>query len=200
MALKSSNRAFRDHTVMSTTGSEQRRARGHWFLGAPTQRTFERVIDGELRADHHEHLVAEIVGAVRGVSLLSTEYTSQLAAVGRTLTWKGLTTGGFVSISVLPRDGKTVIRIEVNARKLAGDLVVGTVGGGLALGANAGWLIPRLLHLPVVVGVVIAAAIVVGAYAGARALYASRVRHVFGVMSKLADRLEERTKALVAPR
>lgn len=177
--------------------AERRKAKGHWFFGAPTRRTFERVVDGELRADQHEHLAAEIVDAVRGI----TSYTGQLAAVGRTLSWTGMTTGGLVSISVLPRDGKTVIRVEVNAGQLAGGIFGGIIGGvGGGLGTNVGWILPRLLHLPVVAGILGAAAVVAGAWGGARAIYVSRVGRVFGAMSELADRLEERTKALVAPK
>lgn len=176
--------------------AERRRAKGHWFFGAPTRRTFERVIDGELRADQHEHLAAEIVEIVRGL----TSYTGQLAAVGRTLTWSGMTTGGLVSISVLPRDGKTVIRIEVNAGQFAGGIFGGIIGGvGGGLGTNVAWILPKVLHLPIVAGVVGAMAVVTGAWAGARAIYVSRVRRVFGAMSELADRLEARTTKLVAP-
>ncbi|MEW6431720.1 MAG: hypothetical protein AB1730_09435 [Myxococcota bacterium] len=182
-------RAARDVT-------ERKKAKTTRFVGAPTRRTFERVVEGELTADQHEHLAAEIVDVVRGI----TSYTGQLAAVGRTLTWTGMTTGGLVSISVLPRDGRTVIRVEVNAGQLAGGLFGGIIGGvGGGLGTNVAWIIPKLMHLPVVAGVVGAAAVVVSAWGGARALYVSRVNKVYDAMSELADRLEDRTQRLVGP-
>ncbi|MEW5737822.1 MAG: hypothetical protein AB1938_02790 [Myxococcota bacterium] len=174
--------------------AERKKDPGNVFLGAPTRRTFERVVQGELAADQHEQLAAEIVDAVRGLS----PFSGQLAAVGRTLTWNGMTTGGLVAISVIPRDGKTVIRVEVNARQLAGGLfggIVGGVGGGVA--PNVGWILPGLLHLPVAVGVAAGAAVVVGAWGIARAAFKSRVNKVYDGMSALADTLEERAARLV---
>ncbi|MCC6336394.1 MAG: hypothetical protein IT380_20710 [Myxococcales bacterium] len=186
-----------DPTVLKRAArdvAQRRQDKGNVFIGAPTRRTFERVVDGELSADQHEQLAAEIVEAVRGL----TPFSGQLAAVGRTLTWNGMTTGGLVSISVIPRDGKTVIRVEVNARQLAGGLFGGIVGGvGGGLGPNVGWILPGVLHWPVAAGMVGATAVVVGAWAIARAAFKSRVTRVYDVMSALADSLEDRTSKLV---
>ncbi|GMU61979.1 MAG: hypothetical protein AMXMBFR34_37420 [Myxococcaceae bacterium] len=175
--------------------AQRRQDKGNVFIGAPTRRTFERVVNGELSAEQHEHLAAEIVDAVRGLS----PFSGQLAAVGRTLTWNGVTTGGLVSISVIPRDGKTFIRVEVNARQLARDLFGGIVGGlGGGVGPNVGWILPGLLHWPVAVGIAGAAAVVIGSWGIARAAFRSRVTRVYDTMSALADTLEERTARLVA--
>jgi hypothetical protein len=173
----------------------RRAAKTNGFFGAPTRQTFERIVDGELRAEQHEQLAAEILDAVRGLA----SFSGQLTAVGRTLSWSGMTTGGMVSISVIPRDGKTVIRVEVSASQLAGGLFGGLMGGiGGGVGANVGWILPTALHLPVVAGIAGALAVTAGAWALARAVFRSRVGRVYGTMAQLTDRLDQRTRQLLA--
>lgn len=171
---------------------EQRKAALSTRLaGAPLRRTFERVIDGELTAAAHERLAAEILEAVRGLSPMAT----QLNAIGRTLSWSGWTQGGSIALTVTPRDGQTVIRVDVNSSQLAGGLYGGIIGGvGGGLGTNVAWMLPRLLHLPVAAGIAGALGVVLGAYGLARWLYTWRAGAVHDAMEKLADQLEARVK------
>jgi len=175
----------------------RRTAKRSAFFGEATRRTFERVVDGELPSAQHEQLAAEILDAARGLSSMS----GQLNAVGRALTWSGMTSGGLVTTSVMPRDGKTLIRVEVNAAQLAGSLFGGLMGGiGGGLGANVGWILPALLHVPVVAGVAGALAVTAGAWALARSIFAARVRRVYASMELLVDRLDRRARQLLSQR
>jgi hypothetical protein len=97
-----------------------------------------------------------------------------------------------VEVNVVPRKGQTVIRITTDRSQLAGGLFGGIVGGlGGGLGAQVGWMLPVLLHLPPEVGLAGAGAVVLGAYALARSIFARSAKGVDPQLGELAARLEE---------
>lgn len=65
---------------------------------------------------------------------------------------------------------------------------MGGVGGGF--GANVGWMIPTLLHLPSFAGLLGAGLVVFGAYLLARGIFAANARTVDRRLDALADRLQ----------
>jgi hypothetical protein len=156
------------------------------LAGAPVRRSLERVVDGEIGAEHHEQLAQEI-HEVLSASGVGTRITS----IGRSLTLSGFVGTSAIELNIAPREGRTFIRIGVDRSQLAGGLFGGIVGGvGGGFGANVGWMIPTLLHLPAVAGLAGAGAVVFGAYLLARGIFANQARGVDRRLDALADRLE----------
>ncbi len=162
------------------------------IAGAPLRRTIERVVDGELGAEHHERLAQEIREVLSGPGVGARwVLPGSISALGRSLTVSGFTGTSSVEVNVAPRDGKTLIRIGADRSQLAGGLYGGIVGGvGGGFGANVGWMIPALLHLPWEAGLAGAALVVLGAYALARAIFVHNARGLDRRLDELADRLE----------
>ncbi len=157
------------------------------FTGAPSRRSFEREVEGELTVEHHERLAAEIRSAF-GSSVMM----GQVATLGRSLTWSGFSKAGIIEVNVFPRDGKTVIRVDVNSSNLAGGIFGGIIGGlGGGLGSNVAWILPVTLHLPWYTGAAGFLAVVAGAYGLARALYAGAVGGLHRRVEALVDTLEQ---------
>lgn len=156
------------------------------LLGAPATRTLERTVEGELTVEAHEILAADIRAAL-GTSVMM----GQMSTVGRTLTWTGFGQSGSIEVSISPRNGETVIRIDVNSKNLAGGLFGGIIGGvGGGLGSNVAWMLPRFLDLPWAAGLVGALGVVGLAYSLARWIYTSAVGRLHHRIDQLADVLE----------
>ncbi len=165
---------------------------GATIAGAPLRRTIERVVRGEIGAEHHERLAAEI-REVLSSSAVGSRWMlpGGISTIGRTLTLSGFTGTSAIEVTVAPRDGRTVIRLGSDRSQLAGGLFGGIVGGvGGGFGANVGWMIPALLHLPWVTGLAGAALVVFGAYALARGIFVTNARGLDRRLEALADRLE----------
>ena len=165
---------------------------GAAIAGAPLRRTIERVVNGEIGAEHHERLAQEIRD-VLSASAVGSRWMlpGGISTIGRSLTLSGFTGTSSIEVTVAPRDGKTVIRLSADRSQLAGGLFGGIVGGvGGGLGANVGWMIPALLHLPWVAGLAGAALVVLGAYAMARGIFVTNARGLDRRLDLLADRLE----------
>lgn len=177
---------------------EQHRAQGGFaarFTGAPSRRSFEREVEGEISTGHHERLAAEIRAAF-GSSVMM----GQVATLGRSLTWSGFTKAGIIEVNVFPRDGKTVIRVDVNSSNLAGGIFGGLIGGiGGGLGSNVAWILPVALHLPWYTGAAGFFAVLAGAYGLARAVYAGAVGGLHRRVETLVDTLEQAVRRELAP-
>ena len=89
---------------------------GTRLAGAPVRRTFERAIDGEISARHHEQLADDIRAAMMGVSAMP----AQVSKIGRSLNWSAWTSGGVVETQVTPREGKTFTRVPARGRRAPG--------------------------------------------------------------------------------
>ena len=119
------------------------------WAGALMKRTLERVVDGELSMEQAERVGADLLDATHGIAPMG----GALSAIGRTVTWSGWTPGGIVSAGIASHDGKTSIRVDVDSSQTAAGLFGGLVGGvGGGLGSNVAWILPLVLHLPVVAG------------------------------------------------
>ncbi len=165
---------------------------GAAIAGAPLRRVIERVVDGEIGAEHHERLSQEIRDVLSS-SAVGARWVlpGSISSIGRSLTLSGFTGTSSIEVTVAPRDGKTRIRLGTDRSQLAGGLFGGIVGGvGGGFGANVGWMIPTLLHLPPVAGLAGAALVVLGAYVLARAIFATHARNLDRRLDALADRLE----------
>jgi hypothetical protein len=163
---------------------------GARLAGAPLKRVFEREVEGEITTDVHEVLAAEIRSVMAGQAS-----TSQVASLGRSLTWTGFGRGGVIELNVFPRDGKTVIRIDANMGQFAGGIFGGLIGGiGGGLGSNVAWILPTAGHLPWYAGAAGFLAVVTGAYGLARAIFVGASRAVGGRLEVLMDQLEHRVR------
>lgn len=175
---------------------------GAAVAGAPLRRTLERVVEGEIGAEHHEQLAQEI-RAVLSASGAGNRWMlpGGVSSIGRSLTLSGFAGTSAIEVSVAPREGKTFIRIAADRSQLAGGLFGGIVGGvGGGFGANVGWMIPTLLHLPSVAGLIGAGLVVLGAYLLARGIFAANARGLDRRLNVLADRLEAVTRSAAAGR
>lgn len=174
----------------SLDATEQEKSTTARLFGAPTHRTIERVVDGELTMLHHERLVGDLRALVPG----SPFRPAQIASIGRTLTVSAESSGAMVEISLTPRDGRTFVRIEVSNRALAGGLL-GGLGGGLG-----GGLMPVVIaaavtnHLGPAGVVASGAALLVGAFTLARGLYSRLANRSYRNFERVADSLVERLR------
>lgn len=97
------------------------------FAGGPTRIDLEVVVDGEMPEDDFV-LLAEVIRRVTGEP-------GQVAAVGRAFSWQTHPEKRNLQVSVLPRAGKTTIRVSERLTPLAGGIIggiVGPTGGGSA--------------------------------------------------------------------
>jgi hypothetical protein len=176
--------------------NEREAGLGTRLAGVPVRRTFERVVEGEISADHHEQLANDIRAAMGASSMLA-----QVSTIGRSISWSSWTAGGVVEIQITPRDGKTTIRIDSNSAQLAGGIFGGIIGGvGGGLGANVAWIIPFALHLPVFFGVFGLVGVLAGAYGLARWAFSSRVSSLHQRLERLLDTLDAHAREQLAPR
>jgi hypothetical protein len=170
------------------------------LAGAPVRRVVERVVDGEINTEHHEALVMLVRSLLAGSGMPSAPgwgMPPTVAAVGRSLIVAGWASGGLLEVQIAPRKGRTFIRIESNSAPLAGGLFGGIIGGvGGGLGSNVGWMLPNLLHWPVVAGIAGAASVVLGAYGLARSMFSRRARSLHRRMDQLAERLSAEVSEL----
>jgi hypothetical protein len=121
--------------------------------------------------------------------------------LGRNLSIVEMTRGGPLEVQIGPRRGKTFIRLQSNSAALAGGIFGGIIGGvGGGLGANVAWVLPVLLHLPVVAGLAGMVGVVLGAYWMARSVFARRTQALHRSMQLLADHLEAELRELISRR
>jgi hypothetical protein len=147
------------------------------LLGGPAKLRWEVEVDGEIDESAHEAILEAIHVSITEPGTTST--------AGRTLTWSFVTQGKTISVSVSPRNGKTVIRVEEGLANLIGGLYGGIVGGvGGGLGPFAGIAGAALLGP---VGAVAGVLLTLGAsYVGTRAIY-----------DKVTDKKEQKLAGLV---
>lgn len=176
---------------------------GARLAGAPLRRTIERVVDGELSTELHELLATDIREA-----LTATGQPAQIATLGRSLSATTVSRGGIIDVQVSPKNGKTVVRITVNAGPIAGGLFGGLIGGlGGGLGSNAAWIVPTVLHAQLgapgwvcaVAGAGALSSIVGGAYGLARSLFSRSAGSTFRRMEQLAETLDGHLRERLGP-
>jgi serine/threonine-protein kinase len=141
------------------------------FTGGRHKLQYEVVVDGEMPEDDFDLLIDMI--------RRETGHTGQLASVGRSLAWNTHAGGRDIQISVLPRGGKTTIRVSDNLAQIAGGIFAGLMGG---VGGGTGmiWMVIGLkTHNP---------AAGFAAWVGTSAISYVGARILFGVSARRRDR------------
>ena len=132
--------AFAEHGLASSrqpAAVTSRNLPANRFLGSSTRLEYEIVVDGEMPTNDYD-LLLDVIRRLLGES-------GTLGSVGRSFTWQSAGRRS-VQVAVLPRGGKTTIRVSENLRNLAGGLFGGIMGGygggssGIWVGIGAGAL------------------------------------------------------------
>jgi serine/threonine-protein kinase len=115
------------------------------FLGTATRIVVEATIDGEIPERDYD-LVLDIIRREIGE-------VGQIGSVGRTFSWSVSNQNRKLQISVMPRGGRTTVRIDEQINNIAGGVFGGIMGGGggglggAMMGAIAGGAHQPLLGL-----------------------------------------------------
>lgn len=159
------------------------------LLGAPTRHVFERSVQGEIDSTAYGELLTEIRRQLGDIG--------RVDQLGRMFAWRS-ESGRNLSITVTPRAGRTLVRVEENTSALAGGLL-GGLGGGLG-GAGIGLVIPiciAALKMPALIPVGLALWFF-GVFMLARTIYRGQVNQRRVALEQLADGLADVCEALPA--
>jgi len=162
---RSSNVATRTAPRTSTSAARQG-IRKNLFLGAPTKIVCEVEVPKEVGPEDLEMLALMVQRAIGD--------PGHVSSLGRSLHWSSAQQQRRLQISIVPRNGRTVIRADESLQPLAGGLFGGIVGGGGG-GVGGGVGMPlgiALTHSPLA-GFGFFGAAVVSAYLVARTLFVS---------------------------
>jgi hypothetical protein len=153
------------------------------------------VVDGEMPERDYDlvlDLIRRDVGEV-----------GQIGSVGRTFSWSVSNQSRKLQISVMPRGGKTTVRIDEQLGQITGGIfggMMGGIGGGLGgavMGSIAGGAHQPLLGLAAWAGVV------ASAYAGARLtlrrVAAGRREKLLEIANEIGKQIAESTASLSDP-
>ncbi len=156
------------------------------LIGAPMGIVREIEVPVEVRAQDFEVLALMIQRAVGD--------PGHVSALGRSLHWSAAQQQRRLQISIVPRNGRTIIRADERLQPLVGGLfggIVGGVGGGVGGGAALPLGI-AIMH-SAAAGFGVFGATVVGAYVLARTLYVSirgkRERDLSNLLDELAEHI-----------
>ena len=165
------------------------------LLGTATRIVVEVVVDGEMPERDYD-LVLDIIRRDVGE-------VGQIGSVGRTFSWSVSNQSRKLQISVMPRGGKTTVRIDEQLGQITGGIfggMMGGIGGGLGgavMGSIAGGAKEPLL------GLAAWAAIIASAYAGARftlrRVATGRREKLLEIANELGKQIAESTASLSDP-
>ncbi len=146
------------------------------LVGAPSQLDFETVVDGEMPENDYDLLV-DVIRRITGEPGL-------VGTVGRSFSWQTAQSMQSrrrnLQISVLPRAGKTTIRVSENLSGAVGGLFGGIIGG-MGGGSTGIWIgVAFKFHDP---------ALAVGLCLGWIGLAYATARGIFGVVSRRRARM-----------
>ena len=161
------------------------------LLGSPTRLVVEATVEGEMPERDYDLLLDIIRREIGEVG--------QIGSVGRTFSWSVSNQNRKLQISVMPRAGKTTVRIDENLGQITGGIFGGMMGGiGGGLGGAVMGSIAGGLHNPVA-GFAGWVAVLASAYLGARyTLYRvskGRTEKLHEVANQLAQQIAESTSA-----
>ena len=145
-------------------------ARAGWgqniFLGAPTNIVYEVEAPREIGAEDLEVLALMLQRAIGD--------PGHVSSLGRSLHWSSAQQQRRLQISIVPRNGRTIIRADERLQPLIGGLFGGIVGGGGGgIGGGVGMPLGiAVFHSPLA-GLGLFGATVFGAYLTARTLFVS---------------------------
>jgi hypothetical protein len=155
------------HRAVAALDSKRDKTTPGSFVGSPTRIVIERQVDGEISSDHFDALIDTIRQRTGNFGKTET--------VGRSLSWTTRRTSSFVAITVVPRDGKTTIRVVYHLWEVALAIFMGSlITGGLLAIPFAVATVAAGAALPLGLGV--SAATLGGAYAFARGLFRRGLR------------------------
>ncbi|HEX3534417.1 MAG TPA: serine/threonine-protein kinase, partial [Gemmatimonadaceae bacterium] len=163
-----------------------RTAEHNHLVGAPLNIIREIEVPVEVRPEDFEMLALMIQRAVGD--------PGHVSALGRSLHWTAAQQQRRLQISIVPRNGRTIIRADERLQPLVGGLFGGIVGGvGAGVGGGAALPLGIALMHSAAAGLGFFGATVVGAYALARGLYVSirgkRDREISGLLDELAEHI-----------
>ena len=160
---------------------------GASLLGAPMRLELERTIEGEIPAGAYEALAETIRATIPNPGYVST--------LGKSFEWNSANPQRALRVTVTPRAGRTLIRIEERFGNLVGGLFGGIVGGvGGGGGGTAMGVIGGALHnIPAAVAA--ASVALIGSFLLARTIFRKVVRYRAGELHRLLDALAERAAA-----
>jgi eukaryotic-like serine/threonine-protein kinase len=154
------------------------------LFAAPYRLYEESDIDGELSPDDYDIMV-DIIRRTLGED-------GNVGTFGKTLTWTSRAQsnkGRNVFVTLIPRDGRTKIRVEERLSGLAGGLYGGIVGGTSSLGALAFVQVMAATH-SIVASVAATAGVLLSTFSLARtilgSLKGSRAKQLAGLREELA--------------
>jgi serine/threonine protein kinase len=160
--------------------------RQNMLLGAPTNIVSEVEVPKEAGAEDLEVLALMIQRAIGD--------PGHVSSLGRSLHWSAAQQQRRLQISIVPRNGRTIIRADERLHPLIGGLFGGIVGGGGG-GVGGGMGMPlgiAIWHSPLA-GLGFFGASVFGAYLTARTLFVSirgrRERDLAGLLDEMASHI-----------
>lgn len=162
---------------------------GPALAGAPLKILLERTLPFEVP----DSVFATLVPVIQ----VAADAQGQASQVGRSLTWHSQSQSNPRGLQVLVsvRSGETLVRIEERYGGVAGALFGGMVaGGGIGAGVGLGGALGGVLG-SVALAVTFPVIILVGTYAGARAIYAGIVRRRSRILDRLLHDLVELLEA-----
>jgi hypothetical protein len=170
-------------------GIVERHKAANPFVGNPTHLQFEVVVDGEMPQSDFDLLV-DTIRECAGEA-------GQLAAVGRSFSWQSNPVKGNLHVTVLPRAGKTTIRVSESMRAVVTALfglsgVVSLITAPIWLGIGLG-----VVHSGVFT-IAMWTATASLAYSSARSLFGRSSRKREEVLRELAETLALEARESIA--
>ena len=150
------------------------------LTGASRRFEFEVIVEGEMPEADFD-LVAEHIRVATGDP-------GQSAAVGRSFSWHGRPDRRDIHVSILSRDGRTIIHVSEGLGRLTGGLFGGIVGGGGGGTAGVWFGLAAALHAPLL-GFPLWAGGIAVAYTTARTIFVSKSKGRAAEMYQLTETL-----------
>ncbi len=136
------------------------------FLGAPTNIVYEVEAPREIGAEDLEVLALMLQRAIGD--------PGHVSSLGRSLHWSSAQQQRRLQISIVPRNGRTIIRADERLQPLVGGLFGGIIGGGGGgIGGGVGMPLGIAIWHSPLAGLSFFGATVFGAYLTARTLFVS---------------------------
>lgn len=154
------------------------------WMGAPLSFELERVVPVEVPASVLERVAMAVQRAADGVG--------QPSIMGRTLSWTSSDSGKsrVLNVSVSMGGGETRLALEERYGNLAGGLFGGIMGGvGLGMGMGVGFGVGLGALGSAAFAAIFPLASLGGAYALARAIYATAVKGRMRTLTRLMDEM-----------
>jgi predicted Ser/Thr protein kinase len=160
---------------------------GSPWAGAPMTILFEVEVPGEVPESELYILVDTIRRRLGDAGHVGT--------IGRSVSWSSAIKNRRVQISIVPRHGKTMIRIDERLGQLAGGLFGGIIGGGGGGSGGLAMAIGTAVFHSLAVSLGIWGATIGGAYLLARTIYGAQVRRRRKELRALIEELALQSRA-----